>query len=51
MTAVVSPALLSVLTRLRQAGRQIVLVTFGDSTASAAQGILSYSIRGEQLLA
>jgi len=51
VTAVITPALVSVLARLREAGRQTVLVTFGDTSArDDLQGILAYTIRGEQLL-
>lgn len=50
-TAVVSPALASVLSRLRQAGRPTVLVTFGERTAGDDAGAaIIHTIRGEDLL-
>jgi uncharacterized protein (DUF58 family) len=51
VTAVVTPALAATLARLRETGRQTVLVTFGD-TASGDDlpGVLAYSIRAEPLL-
>jgi uncharacterized protein (DUF58 family) len=51
VTAIITQDLVATLARLRAAGRQTVLVTFGDMPAGdALQGILAYSIRGEQLL-
>ncbi len=51
VSAVVTPALAAVLSRLREAGRQMVLVTFGDAAAASnMHGILSYTVRGERLL-
>ncbi len=51
VTAYVTPALVAVLGRVHESGRQTVLVTFGDAPAAAGlQGILAYSVRGENLL-
>ena len=51
VTAVVTPSLMAVLTRLRETGRQTVLLTFGDSASSVGQqGVLTYTVRGEDLM-
>ncbi len=51
VTAVVGPELVAVLSRLREAGRRLVLVTFGELPAGDdLHGIVAYHMRGEHLL-
>lgn len=52
VTGVMSPGLAAALERARKAGRQTVVVAFGEAAAAGAPaGMLSYSLSGEQLLA